>query len=179
MATWPTRKIEVAKIMSSKNTEKKQVFKSLDAFSVLGVASLVAYILVYIIGNNSGDQSRRDAELEMETLTSQILALGMKNLPSPTRGIASVEGNKEVALQWNYDWEKVGNEGKIGKDTWGQPYHYRVFKDTSNRVSHILMISGGPDGKIDTALESLDSIKVGENLNIPYQNDDFGFIKNL
>ena len=164
----------------SKKIKKKQIVRGSDAFSVLGVLCLVCYVFVYILANNTGDKELEAAKLNMESLSAQIMAAGMKSLPSQGigRGIASLEGSSgENPVKWVHDWDQVGVEGKIGKDPWGQPFHYLVVKEDEKTAKYIVIISSGPNGELETPVEALDLLNASAGLRLSYVGDDFGLVR--
>ncbi|MBC85845.1 MAG: hypothetical protein CL677_01600 [Bdellovibrionaceae bacterium] len=158
--------------------KKNQVFRSGDAISVLGVLCVVCYIFVYVLANNTGDRDLESAKIDMESLSAQLMAAGMKSLPGQgiSRGLASVE-NSGNPIQWVQDWNQVGSEGKIGKDPWGEPFHYLVVKESANKAKYIVIISGGPNKLMETPVEQLVGSKSSAKLSLDYVGDDFGLVR--
>ncbi len=153
--------------------EENQSFKTSDALVSLALLGAVTFILGAILLNNIGDGARDFALRDMESLSSQLLAGGLKSLPEAgplvrQRGLASITtGGLGLAA--------TGGEGRIGKDPWGAAFHYKVL--TGQKVGYIVVISGGPDGSIQTDYMAIKSGPNGHLLGAKFAADDVGYIK--
>ncbi|MEZ4870785.1 MAG: type II secretion system protein GspG [Bdellovibrionales bacterium] len=163
--------------MLNKSKQKQKVTGS-EAFSILGVLCLVSYVFVYILASNGGNKKLETAKIEMESLSAQIMAAGMKSLPGQglARGLASVP-SEESPVKWVQDWSQVGSEGKIGRDPWGQPFHYLVIKENAQKAKYIVIISGGPNKQLETPVEKASLVSGKSNLMLSYVGDDFGLVR--
>ncbi|MEO0337163.1 MAG: hypothetical protein AAF202_12265, partial [Pseudomonadota bacterium] len=71
---------------------------------------------------------------------------------------------------------ELGPQGIIGKDPWGQPFHYKFIADEKGKDELLMVWSAGPDGKIAKQYEGL-GFKQAKNLQRHLENsDDIGTV---
>lgn len=70
-----------------------------------------------------------------------------------------------------------GPEGRIGRDPWGHSYHYKVV--TTEKVGFVVLISGGPDGEIQTDYSQIHAGPNGHLIGARFASDDIGTIKKI
>ncbi len=154
--------------------EKKQIVRGSDVlymfFSIALLFTFMASAVSDTFNSNQVDQAR----IDVENLVLQIQSSGLKkflpNKPSD-RSLASVSETTKVEYS-----SKIGDEGQLGKDPWGQPYIYKLVKDESGNVAKLLVISSGPDLKLSTPIDPRD-IKTAAD--IRFIGDDIGKLHSL
>ncbi|MCH2534186.1 MAG: type II secretion system protein GspG [Bdellovibrionales bacterium] len=154
--------------------EKKQIVKGSDVlymfFSIALLFTFMASAVSDTFNSNQVDQAR----IDVENLVLQIQSSGLKKfLPNKTsdRSLASVSEKTKIEYS-----SKIGDEGQLGKDPWGQPYFYKLVKDDSGHVSKLLVISSGPDLKLSTSIDFRDIQKAAE---MRFIGDDIGKLHSL
>ena len=140
---------------------------------------LAVAIIAWVLTNNFSNQSVKQAQLDTESLTAQILMGGLKSLPNDEnnaqgRGIASVGGAKFTS--------KIGLEGQLGKDPWSNPYRYKLLKNQSGEYSHIIVWSLGPNQQDESSSEG--SLSEASPDHPPREHffikgDDIGYIRTI
>lgn len=152
-----------------------QTFKTSEAVSVLVQFSVVVAIIIGIIYNNSSESHEDSARKSMNSLTSQLLAGGIKMAPNNAQ---SLDGRQPASVLDRLNFAEMGGpEGRIGRDPWGHSYHYKVVK--SDKVGFVVLISGGPDGEIQTDYTQIQTGPNGHLLGAKFASDDIGTIKKI
>ena len=142
--------------------------------SVFGLLSIVLLVVFSIMFKNWGDKRQDFALRDMENLSEQLITGGLKTLPD-TSGVKSDRQPASVMDQLRIP--DLGSEGKIGKDPWGNAFHYKVLK--SEKVGYVVVISGGPDGLIQTDSSEIHSGPNGHILGARFHSDDIGYVKQI
>lgn len=90
----------------------------------------------------------------------------------------SQPGRAPASVLNNLDLSKIGGpEGRIGRDPWGQAFHYKVVK--TDQVGFVVLISGGPDGQIQTDYTKIHAGPNGHLLGALFNSDDIGTVKKI
>ena len=160
-----------------KKDSKKQGFTTFDTVMVLALGFTALGISASIMSESLRDDRMDRARFGAETLAHQIasggLALGepdAKNESPTQRGPAPVS-QSEPGLGL-YD-------GTLGKDPWGQPYHYKLIRGSDGRAARIFVWSDGADQKANTRLEDNDIALSGPIEKVEFSGDDVGFVYDL
>lgn len=154
--------------------KKNRSFGTLDLIGLIALVGTVCSIVGIILAQAMKDDRPQRARAMAEALAKQISAeqnkafqfaqvvdsaqKGTAGGSSSGRGPASVEPAVPALTS-----------GSLGRDPWGQPFHYSVRKLESNngrQVARVFVWSDGPDGKSQTDLANL---KVG--------GDDLGYLE--
>jgi hypothetical protein len=156
--------------------KKKQGFTTFDTVMVLALGLTALGISTSIITDSLRDDRSERAKYGAEALAHQIASGGLaeiKNNAKPesstNRGPASVEISAEASLLDLY-------EGELGKDPWGQPYHYKLVRSTAGRALRIVVWSDGADKKADNALSDNDIALNIRPERVHFNGDDVGFV---
>lgn len=130
---------------------KKHRFRSIDVV-------IVTLLIVFIVGSgiaivqHKSTQDPKDLALRMaENISSQLLNLDRKKFHT---GVDNASKNQrrpsgESEAQQAY---RLGSEGTIGHDPWGQPFQYRFVEGEKGQWSHLIVWSAGPDSRLEKAI---------------------------
>lgn len=147
-----------------------QQFKTLDVISVFALLGVVLAVVGHVFWSNMGDKKHAFAKKDMESLSGQLLAGGLNSLPS-------AKNERSIASVPSLQIEKMGSEGKIGKDPWGEAFHYKVLH--SKQKSYVVVISGGPDRQMQTDYTTIDIGPSGHVLGAKFLSDDVGYVRKV
>ena len=139
------------------------------AYIIFGV--LVALSIGIVLTNephlsqNNQDQTMTQKTIEREKLVAQNLIKNnfeqkiftpKDNTNLQERGLASEE-NSEII-----ETVKKSLSGEVAHDPWGHPFKYKVIGDGKlSTGSKIIILSSGPNEKIDTDMNTLNSDSTG------------------
>jgi hypothetical protein len=152
--------------------QRKQGFTSFDTLMVLALGLTAVGISSSIIMDSLRDDRSERAQFGAEALAHQIASGGMAEMKndaqvetSTNRGPASVPSSSLNLY-----------EGELGKDPWGQPFHYKVVRSQDGRASRILVWSNGADQKTENNFSDSDIALNLSSGDIHFKGDDVGFI---
>lgn len=131
-----------------------QGFSTLDVLSVVSSVAAVALISTPLIRRGLESENLLLAEKQMREMAAEISVRGEE---SPSRRLASLSPSGE-------------DRGQI--DPWGQPYQQMVLRNAYGQITHILVWSFGPNGRLDTS-----NLKPRENggvMAVVFDGDDVG-----
>lgn len=149
--------------------KENQEFKSTSLLLVLGLSALCLGVVTIPWNNHIQSKSAVLAVQKAEVAGYQIAQLYREATKSKVvlgqngRSPASI-GTKSLELR---------ETGTVGRDPWGEPYHYRFLSSEENQVK-VLVWSAGPNQKVDTLdLDDEDKKIAGQP---EYQGDDIGVV---
>jgi hypothetical protein len=118
--------------------QEKQGIRSIGIISMflLLAVSLGATAPVW---NGASSEARQKTMRRAEGLAYQLLD-GQR---SSERGIASAGNDVEMN-------QLVSDEGEIGLDIWGHPFHFKMLKNQEGEKLKIIVWSRGPNGLFET-----------------------------
>lgn len=144
---------------SQKHKENQQV----SSFDLLSVAfSMVVIVsLSFTIFTKTLDRKKVEiAKSSMENLAQRLVKEEV---------IYSKKGNDRLpASATNFE---------VPKDPWGNEYNYQVVRNSYGQPIYLVLVSGGPDSKLDTSIQEEVPFEVSQIENIQFENDDIGYIK--
>ncbi len=152
--------------------ERKQGFTTFDTLMVLALGITALGISSSIISDSLRDDRPERAQFGAEALAHQIAS----------GGLAEMKNDAEVESSTNRGPASVSSgalnlyEGLLGKDPWGQPFHYKLVRANDGRASRIVVWSDGADKKSDNALSDSDIALNLSSDDIRFQGDDVGFV---
>lgn len=142
-------------------TDKKQHVSSKGIISLFMLAGAVLLICAPVWSGRSGEYQQKTLH-RAEGLAYQLLE-SRKSVSS--RGPASVESSLNHLTM---------DQGEIGLDPWGHPYRYQLLKPRENNLAKILVWSLGPNGKLETQSETIESNR--DNGSPQFSGDDLGIM---
>jgi hypothetical protein len=142
-------------------TDKIQHVRSKGIISLFMLFGVAAFLCVPIWSDTS-EATQQHTLHRAESLAYQLLE---SRKSSSSRAPASVDGPvNHLTL----------DEGNIGLDPWGHPYHYKLLKARENQPAKILVWSLGPNGKSETSDEIIES---NRDMRSPqFSGDDLGIM---
>ncbi len=154
-------------------------YKTADSLSVFGTIILVAAVVVGAFQGIFVDQDVQQAIRDAESLGNQIIAGGLKNLPSDmssqSRAIASISGNKSLSQMTK--WGVMRLEGTIGVDPWGQKFHYKIIPDLEKNKVAFMVWSNGPNKTEETSKKDAVANLPKKNGKLSLHGDDIGNVQ--
>jgi type II secretory pathway pseudopilin PulG len=142
-------------------TDKKQHVRSKGIISLFVLLGVSALICVPVWSGRSGATQQRTLH-RAESLAYQLLESRKVN---SSRGPASVDSPVNHLTM---------DEGDVGLDPWGHPYHYKLLKANENQLAKILVWSMGPNGKSETADDVIESNR--DSRSPQFSGDDLGIM---
>ena len=101
--------------------------------------------------------------------------LGAKVKVRSARNVASVRENPESSEKVpSANWK---DDGTLGKDPWGRPYRYKVFRDDSGAAKRVAVWSEGKNSQNETDFSAA-AVPAKPSLSI-FSGDDTGFIRDI
>lgn len=146
-------------------SDKKQQVRSYGIISLLLLAGCAALICVPVWSGRTGVDQQKTLH-RAEGLAYQLLE-SRKEAPAglPGRGPASVQGSVNHLTM---------DQGEIGLDAWGHPYHFKLLKVEGTQLAKILVWSFGPNGRGETQDEVIESNR--DNRSPKFSGDDLGIM---
>jgi hypothetical protein len=151
---------------------KKQGFTSFDTVMVLALGFTALGISSSIIRDSLRDDRPERAQFGAEALAHQIASGGMAEMKND----AQVESSTNRGPASTTSSSLNLYEGELGKDPWGQPFHYKVLRANDGRVSRILVWSNGADKNSENTFSDSDIALNLSSDDIHFKGDDVGFI---
>ena len=172
----------------SKIIKEYRVFSTLDFFTLIFSFSLIAYVATPIVSRNLQSEGISRAQGEMVVLSEALLApaqLPLLKVTSVTahasgRGLASVS-NSELSQEVKGISDSARalksekNEGELGVDPWGFPYHYLFVRNVSGMQTHLIVWTNGPDHQSQTNVKAQLSQDPRRAI-VSFQGDDLGSV---
>jgi hypothetical protein len=175
--------------------EENQGFTSFDFITMLFSFAVIAAVTAPIIKKNfETDQNVQVARNQlgelghtlMDPVALNIVSMNSEPKSQNDRSVASIHEDNKIP---SFDIEDLKNhvkknewEGQIGKDPWGNPYHFAFLKNQNGVVSHVAVWSDGPNHTAETSVRDqmgqkpgVDSI-VANPMEIKFQGDDVGAV---
>jgi hypothetical protein len=146
-------------------TDKNQHVKSYGILSLFVLMGCAVLICMPVWSGRSGVYQQKTLH-RAEGLAYQLLE-SRKEAPvsGSSRGPASVEGSVNHLTM---------DQGEIGLDAWGRPYHFKLLKAQGNQLAKILVWSFGPNGKEETKDEVIESNR--DSRSPRFSGDDLGIM---
>ncbi len=152
--------IENTKKPMAENTKKNQQFSTFDVLSVLLSITLVIG-LSFVFFNKSLNRKKSDiAKNNLENLALDLLG-------------------KPVIYSQGQNSREPASSLDLGLDPWGSPYVYNIVKNTYGQPIYLVVMSPGPDSKLDTKVETQAQWEISQIEQIHFQNDDIGYVKSF
>ena len=158
-------------------SKSKQQLKGFDLLSMLLLVGTVVTISGGIISRELEDVNQSMGLNEAQNLAFQLAHGGFQAHVSNSRGPASIGENSASHKPSLGIFQRAG---VIGKDPWGQTYHYKLLKSPGEiGSSYVVVWSSGPNKEKETFGENLE-LDLGETVaDIQFRGDDFGYIHSL
>ena len=159
---------------------KKQQFKTIDMVVVIVMLVALVGIGAGIVRHNNTHDPTSRVQRMAENISSQLLNLDRKKFHSASVNSTSGERDPSSNAQKSRSI-RLGPEGIIGLDPWGQPFDYRFVEDSSGQWTHLIVWSRGPDSVTSKSVsewthDSLVTQKYTKNRREVRVDDDFGLI---
>ena len=127
------------------NLQENQEFSSKDVVGVFLSLAVLLLVALNAFSHAFHDYRGSGAQKEMAKLSRQLMTHGEDFKPNEVqdegpelRAPASIEPRNVI--------QKLGLEGKIAKDPWGEAYQYKIFEKNS-KVYAVVMWSKGPNSR--------------------------------
>lgn len=162
---------------------KKQQFKTVDMVIVITVLVALGGVGIGIVRHNHTPDPTSRVQRMAENISSQLLNLDRKKFHSSLANASSGERDPSSDAQKSRS-VRLGPEGIIGEDPWGQPFEYRFVEDSKGHWTHLIVWSRGPDTVASKAVsdwthESLVTQNYTKHRREVRMGDDFGLIYSL
>ncbi|MGZ3774455.1 MAG: hypothetical protein ACXVCY_12950 [Pseudobdellovibrionaceae bacterium] len=152
---------------------KKQEFSSSNILTLLGLVLLSALMIIAPWNLQTRDSKVQAARQKAEVVGYQVVQIyresikvSMQHGKSYNRGPASAQGPGHS--------QSIRKTGTMGLDPWGQPYHYRLIPSDKAGALRILVLSAGPNKKIETV--EFNNEEAGLTGQPNYLGDDIGVV---
>lgn len=159
------------------NTQKNQGFNAKDVFLVFFFLGAFVAIGMYTFADFFTDKNLVKCKDDVESLTAQIMVGGLKTLPPgaiSSRNVASISATSNAPKFQT----RLNSEGRIGKDPWGQPFHYKIVSDPKGEARYIVVFSYGPNNTKETELDTTQILLGVVNKNF-FHGDDLGHVRSI
>jgi hypothetical protein len=155
-------------------------FKTWDTLGVFGGLVLMALVIIGAFQGAFVDKNVKQAQREAESLGNQIIAGGLKNLPTEgqtgNRAVASIRMASSASSQMTR-WGVMRLEGTIGKDPWGQKFNYKIIPDSEKNQVIFMVWSNGPNKKKETTTKSAVAMLPKKTGKLQFSGDDIGNVQ--
>lgn len=147
--------------------QKNQQFRTVDFLAFVVLIATVGSSIGAVIAETFQDDSLPRAKAMAESFARQLeyqrlaaISTQMRSAREPASEIPQIH---------------MLTDGEIGRDPWGNPYHYRVLEPNGDEAHKIFVWSSGPNGRS----ESNDKIVkgFGGESQSPFGGDDLGYIR--
>lgn len=166
----------------SKKNNKIQQFTTLDLLLAGALASVALVTVGSILWEVSRDNRRERARLGAEALVQQMVAGGLGFAEKATE--SSADSSRRFASADNTNSSETGAvhptlptlfDGKIGKDPWGRPFHYRLLRTVDGQPLRIWVWSDGPNQRDDSPMSEKDVLNASLAAAVDgFAGDDIG-----
>ncbi len=162
---------------------KNQQFKTIDMVILIVMLVALGGVSLGIIRHSRSQDPASQVLRMAENISSQLLNLDRKKFHSHLGNLSLGERVPSSSAQKNRSF-RLGSEGVIGEDPWGQPFEYRFIEDSKGQWTYLIVWSKGPDNVATKPIsEWTNDFLVTQN----YTNDrhevrmgdDFGLIYSL
>jgi hypothetical protein len=170
------------------NNEENHGFTSFDFITMMISFAVIAAVTGPIIKKNiQSDQSLDQARVETSQLgRSLVNPANLTKLVSDNdnpfkkgRAVASVDrkdSGPKLDLESIRSHLKSGEwEGNIGRDPWGNPYHFSFLKNSKGATTHVAVWSDGPNHVSETSVRGQLARPDRPDL-IEFKGDDLGSV---
>ncbi|MFK8137819.1 MAG: type II secretion system protein GspG [Bdellovibrionales bacterium] len=149
---------------SSEKPNKNKVFSSFDFITTFCAILAVLAFVGPLLYKNVESRSLAQAYQESMNLSKQLPSEILTNLKEARKNSGSrMPANAAKAPLW---------EGaSASKDPWGNPYMYRMVRDSFGLPTHIVVWSKGPNGAQDTPDRDIASF---DKTDSKFRMDDIG-----
>lgn len=158
--------------------EEKQEFKSSGVLALLGLVGFSTAIIATPWNRQIQDSRIETARQKAEVVGYQVVQIyreASKPVLPSNKGSGRIPAS--VAESKSLSAERLRSTGTMGLDPWGQPYHYRILSADQSGKVRILVWSGGPNKKIETA--DLDNEEAALKEQPVYSGDDMGVLLSM
>lgn len=173
-------------------SKENRSFGTFDSVAVIALGCVVAMICGTIVYEMMQDDSGLRARRGAEALAHQMVAVGFgASEPeelvvdlekasfedhSPDQKLKADGGRSPASIRPPSATQISPSEGSLGRDPWGRPFHYKVFRSTDGEPIRILVWSSGPNKRSETHADPIEVASSGElEQPIRFGGDDIGF----
>ncbi len=145
---------------SGKKNNKNQYFSTFDVLSVM--FSLVVVVSIsFTVFHKTMNRKKVDlAKFNMENLAQELM-------------------KEPVIYSQDKNLRMPASASDLGVDPWGSPYVFNVIKNNYGQPIYLVVMSPGPNAKLETNLESDAQIGVSHIENIRFESDDVGYVRSF
>lgn len=132
---------------------EKQQFKPLDLIFLLFITTVVCGICLSLYIKHEPRTPHENAFRMAENISAQLLNINLYQLQSLQKPMGS-HSRHPSSKENSVNKKRLGLEGRIGRDPWGNSFEYRFVEASDGKISHLLVISKGPDAKLVEPISS-------------------------
>lgn len=155
--------------MSHNVANEAKTFEIITSFLLVLLCGKLAFSVIL---NEVSDKKINEARRETQILATQIAMYSINSFVLGTSRFIASEPSSAVSKN-NI---KLKDQGGIGNDPWGRPYQYKTVYSAQNQRKYFVVLSGGPNSKIETDLSQLDINQVSDG-KVDTGGDDLAYIK--
>jgi hypothetical protein len=153
-----------------------QELKTLDMMILFFLLVALLGFAAHVVIRGQQDSLALKAKRSAENISAQLLSMRLKNLQSET-----VESYRDLASQGvppnaKKTKAELGSQGIIGKDPWGQPFHYRFVANEKGSREVLMVWSAGPDGELAKQYQNLGFQQLSKLDGHFVESDDVGVV---
>ena len=145
--------------------EAKHIFSSIGIISVLLPLALCLMFLLPVWNTGSEDQKEFTMH-RAESLAYQIIEVRVGTERAPASAAESALNHLSA------------DEGRIGLDSWGRPFRFKVLKSKSE-ASKVIVWSLGPNGSSENEIDSSQFDLSQNNGPVSLVGDDLGIMLSI
>lgn len=162
---------------------KNQQFKTIDMVILIVMLVVLGGISMGIVRHNKSQDPTRQVFRMAENISFQLLNLDRKKFHSAHEIEPTGERTPSSSAQKNRS-VRLGPEGTIGLDPWGQPFEYRFIENAEGQWTYLIVWSRGPDSVAskpvsDWTYDFLVTQNYTKNRHEVRVGDDFGLVYSL
>lgn len=159
-------------------TKEKHEFKTSGVLLLLGLVVLSAAMIAVPWNRRTQDSRVKAARQKAEVVGYQVVQIYRESIEVSVSGDTKPLGRGLASVQESNSFlQNLKNEGTMGIDPWGEPYHYRLLSSDKTGFMRVLVWSSGPNKKMET-IESVseDMVQIGQPV---YSGDDIGVVLSM
>ncbi len=143
------------------------------------LVSLASLVVAAIVSVNLESPQKRKALADAQSLALQLASGGLGTFQQPKAVGSRLPASIFEGSNYKHSLKIFGKQGRIGRDPWGNAFHYDFLEDEAKSKVFISVWSDGPNGAKDTAADSIHVHEEEGRAFVILQGDDLGFVREV
>jgi hypothetical protein len=149
-------------------------FKTTDLLMLFGSVAIIATLSGVIMARGLQDQRPDLARSSAEAFALQ-LAQNFASHQVGQVGAAKLNSRRPASVEAKSVWPDLPLDGQLGKDPWGQPFHYHVQEAPISNLRRVYVWSSGPNRQLESVVFLPDSME-SDGSRVVFKGDDVGYV---